>query len=134
MAFCKHSLLPFAVFLLGFDAPCDAVARSVDLVIKNAHVIDGTGSPWYAADVAIKDGRIAAIGQLADAKAKQVIDAHGMVVAPGFIDMLGQSEITLLVDPRAPSKIFQGITTEITGEGESVAPLNDAMIKQNQPG
>ena len=104
-----------------------------DVIVRNGHVIDGTGSPWYAADVAVKDGHIAAIGQLADAKAARVIDAHGMVVAPGFIDMLGQSEIPLLVDPRAPSKIFQGITTEITGEGQSVAPLNDAMIKENQP-
>jgi len=111
-----------------------AAAANFDVVIRNGHIIDGTGSPWYAADVGVRDGRIAAIGRLADAKADRIIDAHGMVVAPGFIDMLGQSELTLLVDPRAPSKIFQGITTEITGEGQSVAPLNDAMIKENQPG
>jgi dihydroorotase/N-acyl-D-amino-acid deacylase len=111
-----------------------AAASSYDLIIRNGHVIDGTGSPWYAADVAVKDGHIAAIGRLTDASATRVIDAQGLVVTPGFIDMLGQSEITLLVDPRAPSKIFQGITTEITGEGESVAPLNDAIIKENQPG
>ena len=67
-------------------------------------------------------------------QAKRVIDAHGMLVTPGFIDMLGQSEITIMVDPRLPSKIYQGITTEITGEGESIAPLNDAMIKENQLG
>jgi N-acyl-D-amino-acid deacylase len=111
---------------------CQAAGTDYDLIIRNGHVIDGTGSPWYAADVAVRGGRIAAIGNLASASATRVIDAHGQVVAPGFIDMLGQSELTLLVDPRAPSKIFQGITTEITGEGESVAPLSDAMIRENQ--
>jgi dihydroorotase/N-acyl-D-amino-acid deacylase len=100
-----------------------------DLVIRNGHVIDGTGSPWYAADVGIRAGKIAAIGRLADAPARRTIDARGMVVAPGFIDMLGQSEMTVLVNPHLPSKIFQGITTEITGEGSSIAPLNDAIVK-----
>src|SRR6185436_13229848 len=95
-----------------------------DIVILNGHLIDGTGSPWYAADVGIRDGRIAAIGRLAGAPAKQTIDAAGKVVAPGFIDMLGQSELTVLVEPTLPSKIFQGITTEVTGEGGSAAPLN----------
>jgi N-acyl-D-aspartate/D-glutamate deacylase len=126
-------LLPFLAALLLLPAVplCQAAVASYDLIIRNGHVIDGTGSPWYAADVAVKDGRIAAIGRLAGASATRSIDAHGLVVAPGFIDMLGQSELTLLVDPRAPSKIFQGITTEITGEGESVAPLNDAMLREN---
>jgi dihydroorotase/N-acyl-D-amino-acid deacylase len=100
-----------------------------DLVIRNGHVIDGTGSPWYTADVGIRAGKIAAIGRLADAPAKRTIDARGMAVAPGFIDMLGQSEMTILVNPHLPSKIFQGITTEITGEGSSIAPLNDALVK-----
>jgi N-acyl-D-amino-acid deacylase len=124
----------FAGPLLFSVSLCHAAASSYDLIIRNGHIIDGTGSPWYAADVAVKNGHIAAIGRLADASATRIIDAHGLVVAPGFIDMLGQSEISLLLDPRARSKIFQGITTEITGEGESVAPLNDAIIKENQPG
>ena len=102
-------------------------AQPYDLVIRNGHIVDGTGSPWYSGDIAIQGGRIARIGQLAQAEAKQTIDAHGLVVAPGFIDMLGQSELTILVDPHLPSKIFQGITTEITGEGSSVAPLNEQM-------
>jgi len=110
-----------------------AAGGEYDLVIANGHIIDGTGSPWYAGDVAIKAGRIAAIGNLSHASRKRTIDAHGMIVAPGFIDMLGQSELTVLVDPRLPSKIFQGITTEITGEGNSVAPMNDAIIKEGQP-
>ena len=98
-----------------------------DLVITNGHVIDGTGSPWYSADIGIRAGRVAAIGSLAGDARARTIDAKGMVVAPGFIDMLGQSELTILVDPRLPSKIYQGITTEITGEGESAAPQNDAV-------
>src|SRR5580700_274442 len=103
-------------------------AQPYDIVIRNGRIIDGTGSPWYSGDIAIQGGKIAAIGQFAEAETKQRIDAHGMVVAPGFIDMLGQSDLTMLVNPHLPSKIFQGITTEITGEGGSVAPLNDAMI------
>jgi dihydroorotase/N-acyl-D-amino-acid deacylase len=105
-----------------------------DLIIEHGHVIDGTGAPWYAADVGIRGGRIAAIGRLDQAAAKRRIDATGRVVAPGFIDMLGQSELTLLVDPKVPSKVFQGITTEITGEGESVAPVNDAIARENAKG
>jgi dihydroorotase/N-acyl-D-amino-acid deacylase len=99
-----------------------------DLLIQHGHIIDGTGSPWYSGDVAIKDGRIAAIGPLMRASAADTIDAAGLVVAPGFIDMLGQSDLTILVNPHLPSKIFQGITTEFTGEGSSVAPLNDSII------
>jgi N-acyl-D-amino-acid deacylase len=99
-----------------------------DVLITNGHIIDGTGSPWYGGDVGIRDGRIAAIGHLSSASAKRRIDAKGMVVAPGFIDMLGQSELTILVNPHLPSKIFQGITTEITGEGGSAAPLNEKII------
>jgi N-acyl-D-amino-acid deacylase len=107
---------------------------SFDLVITSGHIIDGTGSPWYSGDIGIRDGKIAAIGNLTDASRKRTIDAAGKVVAPGFIDMLGQSELTILVDPRLPSKIFQGITTEITGEGNSVAPLNDAIIQTDLAG
>src|SRR6202008_1130710 len=80
-----------------------------DLVITNGHIIDGTGSPWYSGDVGIRDGKIAAIGNLSAAPRTRTIDAAGKVVAPGFIDMLGQSEMTILVDPRLPSKVFQGI-------------------------
>jgi dihydroorotase/N-acyl-D-amino-acid deacylase len=107
---------------------------SFDLVITNGHIIDGTGSPWYSGDIGIRDGRIAAIGVLAASPRKRTIDAGGgKVVAPGFIDMLGQSELTILVNPSVPSKIYQGITTEITGEGGSAAPLNDAIILAEQP-
>src|SRR5260370_33098336 len=92
-----------------------------DLVITNGHIIDGSGSPWYSGDVGIRGGKIANIGNLSGDARTRTIDAQGKVVAPGFIDMLGQSEMTILVDPRLPSKIYQGITTEINGEGGSAA-------------
>jgi dihydroorotase/N-acyl-D-amino-acid deacylase len=117
-------LLPILLFA--------AATVPYDLVIRNGHVIDGAGSPWYSADIGIRAGKIAGIGKLTDAPAKRTIDAGGMVVAPGFIDMLGQSETTILVNPHLPSKIFQGITTEITGEGSSIAPLNDAILKADR--
>src|SRR6201998_2669073 len=98
-------LLLIPTFTLTAQAP-----SSFDVVITNGHIIDGTGSPWYSGDIGISKGKIAAIGNLTDAPRKRTIDARGMVVAPGFIDMLGQSEITILVDPRLPSKIYQGIT------------------------
>ena len=103
-----------------------------DLVIVHGRIIDGTGSPWYSGDLGVRDGRIAAIGNLEKTARARTIDAHGEVVAPGFIDMLGQSELSILVEPRVPSKIFQGITTEITGEGNSVAPLNDFIIQSDR--
>ncbi len=114
--------------------PLQAQSQSFDLLIRNGRIIDGTGSPWYAGDVGIRDGRIAALGRLEAAKAKRTVDAGGRVVAPGFIDMLGQSELSILVNPSLPSKIFQGITTEITGEGGSPAPLNDAIIAADRTG
>jgi dihydroorotase/N-acyl-D-amino-acid deacylase len=123
----SKALVLLAAFYAGFSCAAAAAAPAAegpfDLVIANGHVIDGTGSPWYAADVGIRGGRIAAIGKLGAAPAKRRIDAAGKIVAPGFIDMLGQSEFTILVDPRLPSKIYQGITSEITGEGMSAAPL-----------
>ena len=113
--------------------PAAAADAAFDTVITNGRVVDGTGAPWFRADIGIVGDRIAAIGQLAGRDAKTRVDASNLVVAPGFIDMLGQSEFNVLVDPRAASKITQGITTEITGEGSSIAPLNEALIKSAQP-
>ena len=123
-----------SVVLLFSIVPVESMGteQPYDIVITNGHIIDGTGSPWYSGDLAIRDGKIAAIGNLHGAPRSRTIDARGQVVAPGFIDMLGQSEYTILVDARLPSKIYQGITTEITGEGESIAPLNDAILKADQ--
>ncbi len=120
--------LLLTLFACVFPALLACQQKPYDLVIRNGHIVDGTGSPWYAGDIAIRDGRIAAVGPVLGAKAGKTIDAHGMVVAPGFIDMLGQSDLTILVRPDLPSKIFQGITTEFTGEGSSAAPLNPRII------
>src|SRR5438309_939964 len=110
----------------------DSAAPEYDLIIRNGRVIDGSGRPAFSADIAIKDDRIARIGNLRGAKATHEIDARGQVVAPGFIDMLGQSEQYVLIDPRAMSKVMMGVTTEITGEGESIAPLNDRILKEQE--
>ena len=120
--------LVFSLVLIGLAQTSSSRSSAFDLVITNGHIIDGTGSPWYSGDVGIRDGRIAAIGQLSEVARTRTIDAQGKVIAPGFIDMLGQSELTIQVDPRVPSKIYQGITSEITGEGGSAGPLNDAII------
>ena len=103
-----------------------------DLLIRNGRIVDGSGSAAYVADVAIKGDRIVSIGKLSQATAVRTIDAQGLVIAPGFIDMLGQSETYLLIDPRAMSKVMMGVTTEITGEGESIAPINERQIKEQE--
>jgi dihydroorotase/N-acyl-D-amino-acid deacylase len=105
-----------------------------DVIIANGRVVDGTGAPWFRADVGIVGDRITRIGDLHAATAARRIDATNLVVAPGFIDMLGQSEFNVLVDNRAASKILQGVTTEITGEGSSIAPINDKMIAEEWSG
>ncbi len=120
------------VALLGpgsSSAPAPPAASPFDVVIANGRIVDGTGSPWYRGDVGIRGDRIAAIGDLSGAEATRRIDAAGLVVAPGFLDMLGQSEFNVLVDSRAASKVMMGVTTEITGEGTSIAPVNDRMVE-----
>src|SRR2546422_4719088 len=117
--------------LLGL-ATVFSSAPAYDLIVKNGRVVDGSGRHGFKADVAIKGNRIARIGNLSGAKAKREIDARGQIVAPGFIDMLGQSEMFVLIDPRAMSKVMMGVTTEITGEGESIAPLNDRILKEQE--
>jgi dihydroorotase/N-acyl-D-amino-acid deacylase len=104
-----------------------------DLVITNGRIVDGTGAPWFRGDVAIRGDRIAAVGAVGDAGGAPAIDATNLIVAPGFIDLLGQSEFNVLVDGRAASKIMQGVTTEVTGEGSSIAPVNDRLIAQAAP-
>ncbi len=108
-------------------AGAPAAPKGFDVIIANGRVVDGTGAPWFRADVGITGDRITAIGNLSSAQATTRIDAAGQVVTPGFIDLLGQSEFNVLVDSRAASKITQGITTEITGEGAAIAPVSDRM-------
>jgi len=111
--------LCLAATILGSAPP------TFDLLIRGGRVVDGTGSPWVRADVAIRGDRIAAIGRDLG-PARDTLDATGMIVAPGFIDMLGHSEFRLLADRRAVSKITQGVTSEITGEVTSVVPVSAA--------
>ena len=108
-------------------------ADAYDVIIAGGRVVDGTGAPWFFADLGLRGDRIVAIGDLASAQAGARVDATGRVVTPGFIDLLGQSEFNVLVDNRVPSKITQGITTEITGEGSSIAPLNDRLLAAREP-
>ena len=102
-----------------------------DLVISGAHVIDGSGNPWYLSDVGIRDGIIVEIGNLSQRASTRVIDARGMVLAPGFIDMMGGTTLPLLLDPlTARSKLLQGVTTMMAGEGDSMAPQNERTFKE----
>ena len=105
-----------------------ACATEYDVIFAGGRVVDGSGAPWFRGDVGLRGDRVAAVGNLSKAAARRRIDATGLVLAPGFIDMMGQSEYNVLVDGRAASKITQGITTEITGEGASIAPLNARML------
>src|SRR5450755_4409231 len=106
-----------AAFALPWAPEQSGGPRPDDFILENGRVADGTGAPLFSADVAVRSGRIV---------------AKGLVIAPGFIDLLGQSEYNVLVDPRAASKITQGITTEVTGEGDSIAPLDDAALREGR--
>jgi dihydroorotase/N-acyl-D-amino-acid deacylase len=101
-----------------------------DFMISGVRVVDGTGAPWFVGDIGVTGDRIESIGNLDKASAGKTIDGTGLVAAPGFIDVQGQSEFNILVDNRAASKITQGVTTEITGEGSSIAPVNDRQRKE----
>jgi N-acyl-D-amino-acid deacylase len=115
-----------------FVAFAAAQGPTCDFIISGAHIVDGTGAPWVAGDIAISGDRIVAMGDLSKASARKRLDAKGLVVSPGFIDVQGQSEFNVLVDNRAASKITQGVTTEITGEGSSIAPVNERLKKENE--
>ena len=110
-------------FLVLQPTALPAQQPEYDLLIVNGHIVDGSGSPWFEGSVAVKDGKIAAVGRLVGAAAKRTIDAHGLTVTPGFIDLHTHSDFTLLVDGDAQSKIRQGVTTEILGESDSAAPV-----------
>jgi dihydroorotase/N-acyl-D-amino-acid deacylase len=111
-------------------ASTPAPAGAYDVIIRNGQVIDGSGSARVRADVGIRGDRIAAIGDLSSAAATTILDAHGVVVTPGFIDLLGHSESSVMIDPHLEGKIRQGVTTEVTGEGHSPGPLSEAMAAE----
>ena len=124
-------LSAISVQLMFAGNPASA-APDYDIIIRHGRVVDGSGQPGFLADVGISKDRIVRIGNLRNATATREIDARGQIVAPGFIDMLGQSEQYVLIDPRAMSKVMMGVTTEITGEGESIAPVNDRILKEQE--
>lgn len=126
------SALLLAALLFPASSNSKAAPPEYDIIILGGRIIDGTGRAAYNADLAIKGDRIARLGDLKNATASRTIDARGLAVAPGFIDMLGQSETYMLIDPRVMSKVMMGVTTEITGEGESVAPMNERLVKENE--
>src|SRR5437762_2232634 len=122
-----------SVFLLfltacGMGRPPQTNDGPFDVILKGGWIVDGSGNPRYRGDVGIRGDRIVAVGFLGTPAARETLDVRGLVVAPGFIDMMGQSEISALIDNRVFSKVTQGITTEVTGEGGSVAPLTDQLV------
>jgi N-acyl-D-amino-acid deacylase len=139
---CEVSLQIYKLALAVVSIPAILWFRSVpteptqaavyDVIIANGTIVDGSGMPGLQGDLGIRGDRVIAVGDLSGAETRQRIDAKGMVVAPGFIDMMGQSELSVLIDPRAQSKIFQGITTEVTGEGGSAAPISDYQIHEQR--
>jgi N-acyl-D-aspartate/D-glutamate deacylase len=104
-----------------------AEEAAYDIVICNGKIVDGTGNPWFRGDVAIRGDRIVAVGRVPAAAAKREIDARGLVVAPGFIDMHSHSDYLLLEDGNAQSKVRQGVTTEVLGEGQSAGPARGKL-------
>jgi N-acyl-D-amino-acid deacylase len=139
----KKIRIYFALFLAFLGAelivsaatawPQVSAKADFDVILAGGRIVDGTGAPWFRGDVGIKGDRIQEIGNLSASSARRRIDASGLVIAPGFIDMLGQSEFSVLVDNRAASKITQGVTTEVTGEGTSIGPINERMIEESEP-
>jgi len=125
---CAASLFAFVLARVSGENP--SPVPEFNIVIKNGTVYDGTGSEGRVADVAIRGDRIAGVGDLQKTRAKNVIDARGLAVAPGFINMLSWSNESLIQDGRSQSEIRQGVTTEIMGEGESMGPLNDETKKR----
>ena len=118
---------------MGFVCSVLSAAEPFDLVIRNGRIVDGTGNPWFYGDLAIRGKRIVAVGQIsADAPSKQVIDATGLVVSPGFIDIHSHSDTLLLEDGSAHSKIRQGVTTEVLGEADSAGPASGQLPVRKQ--
>ncbi|HSK72820.1 MAG TPA: hypothetical protein VK892_14055, partial [Pyrinomonadaceae bacterium] len=125
--------IPFLIILLSAAFSFSSAQNKpmeFDVIIRGGAVYDGTGGKPFKADVGIVGDKIAAIGNLSKSRAKSVIDASGLAVAPGFINMLSWSTESIIVDPRSMSELKQGVTTQIFGEGWSMGPLNDRLKKQ----
>jgi N-acyl-D-amino-acid deacylase len=132
----RHSCLCMvvaAVALLVTACATQPKPTMLDLKIINGRIIDGTGAPWYRGDVGVRGDTIVSIGDLSKVPAATTIDAHDNVVSPGFIDLLGQSQGAVFVDPHLEAKVRQGITTEVTGEGSSPGPISQKQIDAANP-
>src|SRR6188768_1200935 len=120
----------FALLLCAVFFSCSN--KKYDTIIRNGLVYDGNGGQPFKADIAISNDTIAFIGDLSKESAKNEVDAKGMAVTPGFINMLSWSPVTLIEDGRSQGEIRQGVTLEVFGEGESMGPLNAKMKKEMQ--
>ncbi len=118
-----------ACLALAAANPAAAQTPAYDVLIRGARIVDGTGNPWFNGDIAIRGDRIAAIGRLDGATAARVIDARGLVAAPGFIDLHTHSDLTLLADGNAESKVRDGVTLDVIGESTSVAPRDGLPVE-----
>jgi len=105
-----------------------------DVVIANGKIVDGSGNPWFYADVAIKNGKIAKVGKIDSRMGKRVIDAKGMVVSPGFIDLHTHTDMPVLADGNVESAVRQGVTLDVIGESSTVAPLKGAVLDEYKEG
>lgn len=127
--FLKFAWTRLACSALAAAAWAGAQAPAYDVLIRGARIIDGTGNPWFNGDIAIRGGRVVAIGRLDGATAARVIDARGLVAAPGFIDLHTHSDLTLLADGNAESKVRDGVTLDVIGESTSVAPRDGLPVE-----
>src|SRR3954452_20233077 len=116
----KATLLCGTVTFALLFVRAGAQTATYDILIRNAHIVDGTGNPWYSGEIAVKDSRIAAIGHLGNIAATKVIDGTGLVAVPGFIDLHTHSDLSLLADGKAESAIRDGVTLDVIGESTSV--------------
>lgn len=126
----RHAFVALCMLSLVAPATAQTPTEEFDIVIKGGTIYDGTGGKPFRGDVGIRGETIAAVGNLSRARAKKTVDARGLAVAPGFINMLSWSTESLILDGRSQSELRQGVTTEIFGEGWSMGPLSDAMKKQ----
>jgi dihydroorotase/N-acyl-D-amino-acid deacylase len=131
----RHSCLCIVLAAALFASACATAPKPamLDLKIINGRIIDGTGAPWYRGDVGVRGDTIVSIGDLSNVAATTTIDAHDHIVSPGFIDLLGQSQGAVFVDPHLEAKVRQGVTTEVTGEGSSPGPLSQKQIDAANP-